>query len=66
MASRDMADSAYVPEIEAASMLGMEPHQLRRLRKTGKGPAVARAGGRNVYFVDDLERYMEQMDRKRG
>lgn len=59
-----MAKHSYGDAVDAktaAEMIGITPAQLRCLVKKGDGPAPARAGGRTVYFVKDVEDYVSEL-----
>jgi len=45
---------------EAAEKLGMSQSWLEHKRAAGQGPQFVRLGGRCMYRLDDLDRYIEE------
>jgi len=54
--------SPWLDSDGAAAYLHLAPRTLANLRALHHGPKYARAGGRVLYHIDDLDRYIVRVD----
>lgn len=56
--------SVYMTVAEAADYIRLKPKTLDNWRFVNKGPTFYKAGGRVLYAVDDLDRWVRESGEK--